>query len=128
MKKVLPLAVAAAVMAMAAGSANAQTYGDDTRRTNQQYSDTLRKGKAAPVTETRRVLRQRIATIPLEDQFPCQGTDNPSGLPSNCDWNDESGPQEDFIRSHIPISGSNQVGELDPQEAPPGYLRGPIYD
>lgn len=133
MKKLLPLAVLGTVAALAAGPAAAQQqrqsgYGEQTRRMNQEYSESLRKGETR-VQERERVtqapVEQRVAVVPIEDQFPCQGTDTPSGQLEQCDFQDEGKPYEWYIRPHIPISGSQVPGQLDPQEASPRYQRGP---
>lgn len=128
MRTLLSLAVVGTVIAVTSGTAAAQ-YTDQTRRTNQQYSESLRKGAAVvreePVAQVETVTQQ-VSVLHIDDQFPEQGADNPSGLLSNEDWNSEnsSGGAETAIRPGFPFTMGNNPMELDPQEAPPHYRRG----
>ncbi len=125
MTRLLYLAVAGAVIATTAGPAAAQ-YTEQTRRQNQQYSETLRKGQ---VVERQERVVQTASVVRIEDQFPEQGADNPSGLLSNGDLNDEFHPGgEIMIRPGHPftLGRDPNATQLDPQEAPPHYRRGPV--
>lgn len=122
MRKLLSCALVGVALAMTAGAASAQNV-------NRDYSDMLKKGKGAEIQKRERVTQapppvMRQTVVALEDQFPEQGADNPSGLLSNGDWNAEEGVTETRIGSGVPITQENQVSQLDPQEVPPLYRRG----
>lgn len=112
-----------AVVAVAGSSALAQSAS----RAEREYNETLRKGGAVERRVEAPQVIEQTAVVPLQlvDQFPHQGTDNPSGLPGNLDWNDEGHQVEDYVGPGLPVSGTNAPGQLDPQEAPPTYRRGP---
>jgi hypothetical protein len=129
MRSIVSYALAGVLIALAAGSAAAQQAGTTSREMNREYSGMLKKGKGAEVMREERVVERptyRQTVVALEDQFPEQGSDNPSGLLSNGDWRDDNRGPETAIGRGNPITLENQVGQLDPQEPAPLYRRGPI--
>lgn len=111
-----------------AGLAAAPALAQSASQTERMYNDGLRKG--APVVEAPPVvIQQQTAVVPpplqLVDQFPHQGSDNPSGLLGQLDFNDEGHQFENYLGPGLPVSGTDASGQLDPQEAPPTYRRGP---
>ncbi len=132
MRSIVSYALIGAAMVLSVGAAGAQTMErrTDAADVNREYSDMLKKGKGAEVVREREriverpVLRQTV--VALEDQFPEQGSDNPSGLLSNGDLRNENSNPETAMGPGNPITMENQVGQLDPQEVPPLFRRSPI--
>lgn len=118
-----------AAMAVASGSAFAQSAQEMRRQTERDYNQSIRKGQIEQRVEVPPpvVVQQQTAVVPLQlvDQFPHQGTDNPSGLMGQLDFNDEGHQVETYLGPGLPVTGTDSSGQLDPQEAPPTYRRGP---